>query len=288
MQGEWKGLRALFFKKCPFAYYIHCFARRLQLILVAACKNVIPIEHFFSHLALNINVVDSFAKRKDHLQIAGTIEIVELVSTDELEIGKGKNQVGSLKRAGDTQWGSHVRSLRSLLDLWNLTLKVLSEIINEEILEKADNLCGLLQHKSQDIVNAMNLATTTKKVIQNFRDNGYDVLFQEVEYFCEKHEIEILDMNGPHQSSRGRVLKGQQILMMHHYRIDLFIGIIDLGLQEMNSRITEDIMELLVLSSSLDPKYGFKLFKIDDICKLVQKFNPYDFTHPEKLHIYEI
>ena len=39
MCGEWNGLQALFLKKCLFAYYVHCFAHRLQLALVAAAKD---------------------------------------------------------------------------------------------------------------------------------------------------------------------------------------------------------------------------------------------------------
>ncbi|KAK3211683.1 hypothetical protein Dsin_016389 [Dipteronia sinensis] len=38
MRGEWNGLQALFLKDCPYAYYVHCFAHRLQLALVAASK----------------------------------------------------------------------------------------------------------------------------------------------------------------------------------------------------------------------------------------------------------
>ena len=38
MRGEWNGLQALFLNDCPYAYYIHCFAHRLQLALVAALE----------------------------------------------------------------------------------------------------------------------------------------------------------------------------------------------------------------------------------------------------------
>ncbi|CAL5426858.1 unnamed protein product [Camellia sinensis] len=38
MSGEWTRLHALFCAECPFAYYVHCFAHRLQLALVGASK----------------------------------------------------------------------------------------------------------------------------------------------------------------------------------------------------------------------------------------------------------
>ena len=35
MCGEWNGLQALFLRECPYAYYVHCFAHKLQL---ASCS----------------------------------------------------------------------------------------------------------------------------------------------------------------------------------------------------------------------------------------------------------
>ena len=34
MRGMWNGLQALILNDCLYAYYIHCFAHRLQLALV--------------------------------------------------------------------------------------------------------------------------------------------------------------------------------------------------------------------------------------------------------------
>ena len=45
------------------------------------------------------------------------------------------------------------------------------------------------------------------------------------------------------------------------------------------------MVELLVLSSSLDPRDDYVSFKVDDICKLANKFYPKDFTEQEKLHL---
>ena len=41
----------------------------------------------------------------------------------------------------------------------------------------------------------------------------------------------------------------------------------------------------LVLSSALDPKDGYVSFRVDDICKVANKFYPEDFTEQEKLHL---
>ncbi|XP_073315871.1 uncharacterized protein [Primulina huaijiensis] len=36
MRGAWNGLQSLFLKYCPYAYFVHSFAHRLQLTLVSA------------------------------------------------------------------------------------------------------------------------------------------------------------------------------------------------------------------------------------------------------------
>ena len=52
---------------------------------------------------------------------------------------------------------------------------------------------------------------------------------------------------------------------------------------ELNSRFSEQTVELLTLSSALDPVDGFKSFDIDNICSLAEKFYPHDFTPNEVL-----
>jgi hypothetical protein len=43
MCGAWNRLQTLFLKDCPYEYYVHWFAHRLQLALVAAGGNEISI-----------------------------------------------------------------------------------------------------------------------------------------------------------------------------------------------------------------------------------------------------
>jgi hypothetical protein len=43
IRGALNGLKALFLKDCPYAYYVHCFAHRQQLALLVAARNEIYI-----------------------------------------------------------------------------------------------------------------------------------------------------------------------------------------------------------------------------------------------------
>ncbi|XP_071712866.1 uncharacterized protein [Rutidosis leptorrhynchoides] len=131
MRGEWNGLQALVRKDYPFAYYVHCFAHRLQLALVAASREVIPVHQFFSNLTFITNVICASSKRHDELQKAKSAEIKQLLELGETETGKGDNQVGTLTRDGDTRWGSHFYSVCNLLKMFNATREVLESIIED-------------------------------------------------------------------------------------------------------------------------------------------------------------
>ena len=98
MRGEWNGLQALVSSECPYAYYIHCLAHWLQLALVAAAREVISVHQFFSQLTFAVNIVGSSCKRHDQLQVAQASEIEKMLAIDELETGKGLNQIGAIKR----------------------------------------------------------------------------------------------------------------------------------------------------------------------------------------------
>ena len=97
MRGEWSGLQALFLNECSYAYYIYCFAHRLQLALVMASREVIPIHKFFSKLTLIVNVITSSSKRHNQLQSIHAIQLEQLIASDNLERERGLNQVNILK-----------------------------------------------------------------------------------------------------------------------------------------------------------------------------------------------
>ena len=80
MRREFNGLKALILKHSPCAYYVHCFAHRLQLALIGATKEVIPIQLFFIKLAIIVNIVDDSSKRHDELHTNQQSEIAHNVA----------------------------------------------------------------------------------------------------------------------------------------------------------------------------------------------------------------
>ncbi|XP_075515362.1 uncharacterized protein LOC142550004 [Primulina tabacum] len=235
-----------------------------------------------------------------------------LISINELETGRELNQICNLQRAADTRWSSHFRSLSSLIKMFSAACTVLLNVMEDglpsqradatsiydemnsfdfvfilhlmnEIMEITDVLCQTLQSKSQDILNAMELVSSTKKLIQELRDGKWDYLLEKVKSFCVARNIDVPDFSAQYVDRRGRARRHQgNFTIEHHYRVNFFYATIDSQMQEINVRFSEDVMELLMLSSALNPQNVSDSFRYLDICKLVEKFYPQDFTSEEK------
>ncbi|XP_012442185.2 uncharacterized protein LOC105767223 [Gossypium raimondii] len=307
MRREFNGLQALILNDFRYAYYVHCFAHRLQLALVVAAREVVEVHQFFKDLSDTVNIALASSKWYDELQKPQAIEITHLVSINELATGIGMNQIGTLQRPGETRWSSYLNSVTSLLKMYNATSTVLENLKNtafnyyqrgdaynaynrfryfeftfilhmmKEVLGVTDNLCQALQRRPQDILNAKSLVLTMKDLIQKLRDDGWNELLKNVISFCETWEFDFPDMNAQYIVGRSRNNK-EAVTVEHHYRVDIFFSTIDTQLQELKSMFNEHVVELLTLTTALDLKEFFKLFDIDKICILVNKFYLEDFS----------
>ncbi|XP_022897843.1 uncharacterized protein LOC111411555 [Olea europaea var. sylvestris] len=137
MRGSWNGLQTLFLKDCSYAYYVHCFAHRLQLTLVSA-----------------------------------------------------PNDIGNLQRAGGTRWSSHFSSVKSLIDMYAVTCKVLEYLSDHspkkfypEYFKQQDIYCLKveLQHYQNDVISEPRfqvpiLSDFCRKLVASRRRESYVLL----------------------------------------------------------------------------------------------------------------
>ncbi|KAL5785591.1 hypothetical protein ACOSQ2_007983 [Xanthoceras sorbifolium] len=174
LRGEWNGLQALCLKDCSSAYYIHCFAHRLQLALVAVAREVHDIWLFCSKLNSIVNFVSASSKRHSELKSIREDEIKDLIALGELKTATGANQICTLQRRGPTP--------STLLE------KLINNGLNSNIRGEAK----ALQSKSQDILNAMNLVSTTKMLLLELRENGWNTFLESLNSIFLKQTIELL------------------------------------------------------------------------------------------------
>ncbi|CAL2249496.1 unnamed protein product [Prunus armeniaca] len=269
-------------------------------------------------LVENMRSQGASAKRRSELNLIRKVELNGLLDSGELETGRGLNQARSLKRAGATRWGSHYASITSLMCLFKETKLLIQEIsdhgpnqqfrgdaesnyiammsfefvfslvLMDKIMGLTNFLCQVFQAKTQDIVSALNFVENTKMQLQDMRVHGWDDLFCSVVSFCELHGVDVPDMSARYMTGTHRSCQQKDFITFeHYYRVDVFNDVIDCMLRELNDRFPEQTVELLILSSALDPRNSFKSFNIEHICKLAEKFYPADFL-PNELKDLEI
>ncbi|XP_042423326.1 zinc finger MYM-type protein 1-like [Zingiber officinale] len=131
MRGEYNGLKALILKENSSVRYAHCFAHQLQLVVVAVAKSNRIVSDFFQYVTMIVNTTHASCKRKDKFRQLEHDRLVECLEKGDIVSGKGKNQEISLKRPGDTRWGSHYMTIIRLMSTWTFVLQVLENVYDD-------------------------------------------------------------------------------------------------------------------------------------------------------------
>jgi hypothetical protein len=296
MRGEFNGLQKLIRDENPFAFYIHCFAHQLQLVVVAVSKCASSIEDFFEYVTLIVSSTSTSCKRKDLLLDRHRLNLLSKLESGEISSGRGKQQETSLARPGDTRWGSHYKTLLRIESMWDSVIEVL-EIVNQDernpsragglvqimesfsfvfimkmmlqILRITNELSLILQRKDQNVVQAMSLIIDVTTRLNNLRSEGWEPLFEETKAFCLAKCIPIPNMSD--QVPRfGRSRKGgrNNITQDHYFRVDIFYAAIDALTTEFDHRFNERSSELLVGFSCLDPRDSFSKFDVEKLARI--------------------
>ncbi|CAL9026246.1 unnamed protein product [Prunus brigantina] len=154
------------------------------------------------------------------------------------------------------------------------------------ILGLINDLSQALQRKDQEIVNAMALVKSCKEKLHWMRNNGFDALVNELSSFCEKYHIDVPNIEEafilPGRSMRNAPIK----INRHHYRVKLFIYVIDEKITELEDRFNEVNTELLICLTCLSPKDLFVAFDKSKLLRLAQ-FYPQDFSDEDCLALEE-
>ncbi|GAV89309.1 LOW QUALITY PROTEIN: DUF4371 domain-containing protein, partial [Cephalotus follicularis] len=313
MQGEFNGFKSLIIKENKAAFYVHCFAHQLQLTLAAVAKNDVQVALLFNLVASLSNIVGASCKRQDILREKESVILTKALGSGEVTSGQGLNQETSLKRARETRWGSHYGALMNLILMFSSAIDVL-EIVRTDgsslelkaeafailtfvqtfefafnlnlmktILGMTNELSQALQKKDQNVINAMHLVRVSKQQLQMLRYGGWEDLLKEVSSFCEKNNIEILNMDEKFVSP-GRSRNVEETTNFHHFRVEVFHTVIDLQIRELNDRFNEVNTELFICMACLDPSNVISAFDKQKLIRLA-KFYPSDFSPVELMVI---
>ena len=76
----------------PHAFYVHCFAHQLQLVVVAVSTCCSSFSDFFNYVGLIVTSTSLSYRRKDSLIAYHLNTILEKLDSGEIFSGKGKHQ----------------------------------------------------------------------------------------------------------------------------------------------------------------------------------------------------
>ncbi|KAK2364025.1 zinc finger MYM-type protein [Trifolium repens] len=292
MRGEFNGLQRKILDENSYALYVHCYAHRLQLVVVSVANSCSSIHDFFEYISLIVNTTSASCKRMDALREAQHNDIVRRLENGEISKGRGLHQ--------ESRWGSHHISLIRLDQMWSSAIDVFSTVDEvgrvpsqaAGLIEKMEcfkfafilklmlklfgitnELSKMLQRKDLNIVLAMELVDDVKAPLTTLRESGWDDLFDNVQKLCTAKGIPVPNIDAK-ILVRGRLrLEVGTVTNLHHYHAEILYVAIDKICVEMDHRFSEGSNIVLNSFSCLDPKNSFSKFDVEKLVRLADIYH---------------
>ena len=274
------------------------------------------MQDFFDQISILLNIVGVSCKRHDMLRNARLENVKKALECGEIESGTGLHQETGLPRPGDTRWGSHYKTVCSIITMYEAIHDVLVDLGDDPaykddwtkihfvtgafenfefvffahlmyiILGYTNELSECLQRREQDILNAISLVNVAKKKMQELRSDGWDNFLEKVTSFCDKHGVKVPAMDGDYvpYGKSARKARAQKQTNDDHFRREVYIGVIDQISQELDNRFDEINMELLSCMSAFSPSKAFASFDAQKLRRLAE-FYPKEFSNNNLLKL---
>nr|XP_016473049.1 PREDICTED: uncharacterized protein LOC107795002 [Nicotiana tabacum] len=129
----------------------------------------------------------------DDLRQSQAEKLQEALDMGEIDTGKCLNQELGLARAADTRWGSHYKSFKNFIYMFDSIIDVLDTIVVDarSLEERAK--------KEHDIANGVLLVDVARKRLQRLRDEGWDPLIDKLATYI----VDIRDVDERFSNLKG-------------------------------------------------------------------------------------
>uniref|UniRef100_J3M4N8 DUF4371 domain-containing protein n=1 Tax=Oryza brachyantha TaxID=4533 RepID=J3M4N8_ORYBR len=322
MREEFDELKSIILKENPHAYYIHCFASQLQLVVVSVARNNKVVCGFFCYVDKIVKAMGDSCRAKDEMLQEQYGKIKKIVKSDTLpEIGMYPKNV-LVGPAAHTRWGSYCTTLLNLLTMWDEVLDALvnmydngiypeqgsipSDMIEQmesfefvfvlhlmmHVLISTKDLSYLLEHKGKCIMNSLELIAPVKNTLQDLKENQWVDLLEEVKSFCVLKSIPVPSMDDRIPVRGYSRRRGLFVTCYQQYYVETFTALIDLVTCDINNRFSKTSMDLLRCIACFDPD-GSSKFDNDVLLSLADLYSA-DFSMTdremlkEQLHMFII
>ncbi|XP_073135836.1 uncharacterized protein [Henckelia pumila] len=167
MCGSWNGLQALFLRDCPCAYYVHCFAHRLQLALTAAADKELLVNVILVEDVIKLEIYCGLERLVGVLILTHFCSMIDMYSSVTIVLENMVNDGASNSIRGEAS--GLLTAMKSFDFVFILHLM-------QKIMGLTNLLCRSLQEKSLDILSAMDCVSTTKTLLHTLREEGFVIL----------------------------------------------------------------------------------------------------------------
>lgn len=258
MSGRHSGVTARIQSNARFAFYVHCNAHCLNLVLVDATKAVPEVVDFFALLQQLYNFISG-----------------SYVHLKWLELQKDlypSQQPRELQALSDTRWACRYAACRNLRDRLPAVLKLLQDLSLDKqgersvlargllsqidlqflgllvtfctVLGDAKCLSDMLQSSTLNLAMAMDLVVSLKDTLQDYRNDDYfSKLWKEVEELAQQCKIGVQAHNKRQRKISSRFLDSLMMSTVGQRNCDeedfpraLFYQVIDCLITELNRR----------------------------------------------------
>ena len=279
MSGAFKGVQKLVRDVAPFAIYVHCYAHRLNLVLVDCCKSVLAAREFFALL--------------ERLYVFTSGSLMHKMWEDAQKELYPNTPPRQLQRLSDTRWCCRVVACVNIRDRLDAIISFLEDVVDGASGDRAVEARGLLamidfkfvlllnlfcdllgtiklvsmqlQAKSLDTAKAVVLVETMIGSLKDMRmdDNSIDKLFSVADEQCKKCNIST-EMTQRRQRKIPRRLNDAVVLenVGHRtdinskstFRQDIFYCILDCMVAELERRFGDQSSMIMTAIQAFNPK----------------------------------
>lgn len=285
MSGNCSGVQQRMREVAPYAFYVHCRAHILNLVLVDCAKKNSFASEFFA-LIQNLYVFMSTSKA----------HVLFLEKQKQLHPEK---QSKELQRLSDTRWACRSLALNAIASTYDAIIATLEYISDDSDKAKAVEAIGLLhqirslrflasliifqrlmsvtkclsdqlQSKSNDLSYAASLVSSTVATLKEFReDKTWDHTFQYITDVAELNDIEqVLEVGHRRRREQPRRLQDSIITyettgqnnpsscdsISQFIKVNMYLPVIDHILSELNRRFSANNIDLFNSLDAFNPQ----------------------------------
>ena len=296
MSGHLSGVQERIRRKIPQALYVHCFAHRLNLVIVETVKSVVPVADFFAVLQQCYNFLSGSHVHSEWLK---------------WQQNKYPNeQPVEFKGKSDTRWSSQVRAVTAIRKRFHCLVEFLRNIdtndrnreralnarsiltqldqtfiycmlFMDEILHATKGASDTLQNPKLDYLRAADLIEALLDELQEFRTNE-----KADDYFSQSHDMAVKSelkcstkrrqANIPTRMENYAVLSklGKRVNISDSatMRTEILLPTVDVFLAELNRRFSHENLRIFRSLGALDPKSN-KFMDFDTAQGLASHYN---------------